>query len=165
MGPGVLPRMALLCVCRPRFAPGTRGQGGNAASGAPGRGAGTVEEGASASVSGEGDCVWPGLAPPLPLSPPQTHLMKSSWTEGAREGGREGGGGEGGGGRGGRPAAQSRGHRHRHGLRLSLLHLAGHPECRGTGESWGPLLSQGAPGCLGVQGAGASALGGFSKYV
>lgn len=48
-----------------------------------------MEEGASASVSGEGDCVWPGLAPPLPLSPPQTHLMKSSWTEGAREGGRE----------------------------------------------------------------------------
>ena len=51
-----------------------------------------MEEGASASVSGEGDCVWPGLAPPLPLSPPQTHLMKSSWTEGAREGGRRRGG-------------------------------------------------------------------------
>ena len=59
-----------------------------------------VEEGVSVSVSGEGDCVWPGSAPPLPLSPPQTHLMKSSWTEGGSEGGREGGGWEGGGGRG-----------------------------------------------------------------
>ena len=49
-----------------------------------------MEEGVSASVSGEGDCVWPGSAPPLPLSPPQTHLMKSSWTEGGSEGGREG---------------------------------------------------------------------------
>lgn len=122
-----------------------------------------MEEGASASVSGEGDCVWPGLAPPLPLSPPQTHLMKSSWTEGVREGGREGGGGEGGGGRGGRPAAQSRGHRAPPRTRLTLLHLAGQPACRGTGESWGPLLSQGASGCLGVQGARVSALGGLSK--
>lgn len=113
-----------------------------------------VEEGVSVSVSGEGDCVWPGSAPPLPLSPPQTHLMKSSWTEGGSEGGREGRrrlGGRGREGEGGRqPRAVATGHRH--GLQLALLHLAGYPVCRGAGESWGPRLSRGVRGVLEFRG-------------
>lgn len=83
-----------------------------------------------------------GPAPAPVPTPNPLNEIKLALPRGGRE---AGGGGRKGAGRR-QPRAAATGHCHG----LALLHLAGHPVCRGTGESWGPLLSPGSLECLGV---------------
>lgn len=73
-----------MCVCRPQSALGTRGQGGNAASGVPGCGGGTRGGGGVRECERGGGLRVAGLGPAPPLVPTPNPLNEIK-LDGGRE--------------------------------------------------------------------------------